>query len=107
MKLVTIIGIFRTTILQNRGFAGDYPLKKPSTKSQNAQLRLVTSSGERYKVLTHDHIFFSPNTDEQGDPLPEEERAQNFIISGTGSRYRILFFDAITGIDVGSASSNR
>jgi hypothetical protein len=68
---------------------------------------LVTSSGERYKVLTHDHIFFSPNTDEQGDPLPEEERAQNFIISGTGSRYRILFFDAITGIDVGSASSNR
>lgn len=45
--------------------------------------------------------------DEQGDPLPEEDRVQNFIVSGAGSRCRILFFDAITGIDVGTAPSNR
>jgi hypothetical protein len=68
---------------------------------------LVTSSGERYRVPTHDHIFFSPNTDELGAPLPDEDRAENFIVSGSGARYRILFFDAITGIDIGTAPSSR
>jgi hypothetical protein len=62
---------------------------------------VVTSSGERYRVLTHDHIFFSPNTDEEGNPLPEEDRAQSFILWGRGARHRVRFFDAITAIDFG------
>ena len=32
---------------------------------------LVAASGERYKVPTHDHIFFAPNVDDDGAPLPD------------------------------------
>jgi hypothetical protein len=64
--------------------------------------RLVTSSGERYKVPTRDHIFFPPNTDEDGIPIPESERAQSVCVFSRGVRHRFLFFDAITAIDVGT-----
>ena len=42
MKLVTIIGVFKLTILYNRGFAGDYLLKKGTKKIQNAEVGLAT-----------------------------------------------------------------
>jgi hypothetical protein len=78
-----------------------------ASASPFAPFTLITSNGERYRVFTRDHIFFSPNTNERGDPLPDEDRAQDFIVSGSGSRYRILFFDSITSIDTGVASSDR
>jgi hypothetical protein len=82
-------------------------IRELATASPFVPFTLTTSNGERYRVFTREHIFFSPNTDEQGHPLPDEDRAQDFIVSGSGSRYRILFFDAITGIDVGTAPSSR
>jgi hypothetical protein len=60
---------------------------------------LVSSSGERYKVPTQDHIFFAPNVDDDGSPLPDEERSQMFTVFARGSRVRHLFFDIITAID--------
>ena len=60
---------------------------------------LVASSGERYKVPSHDHIFFPPNVDDDGSPLPDEERSQMFIVVSRGSRVRHLFFDHITAIE--------
>ena len=61
---------------------------------------LVTFSGERLRVITGDHIKFSPNTDEEGNPLPEEQWAKSFILYGKGSRHRIVFFDAVSHLDV-------
>lgn len=45
---------------------------------------LVSSSGERYKVPTQDHIFFAPNVDDDGSPLPDEERSQMFTVFARG-----------------------
>ena len=61
----------------------------------------VTASGDRYKVPSPDHILFFPDTDEDGVPMTEEERAQWFIVYGQGPRHRLLFFESITAIDVG------
>ena len=61
----------------------------------------VTASGDRYKVPSPDHISFFPDTDEDGVPMTEEERAQWFIVYGQGPRHRLLFFEGITAIDVG------
>jgi hypothetical protein len=61
---------------------------------------LVTSSGERIKVSSGDHIFFNPNTDEQGHPLPERQWSDVFIVWGNGRRHRVVFFDAITHLDM-------
>jgi hypothetical protein len=72
---------------------------------------LVAASGERYKVPTHDHIFFAsaklagnhhpdaPNVDDDGASLPDEERSQMFTVFARGSRVRHLFFDLITAIE--------
>ena len=62
----------------------------------------VTTSGERYKVPTPDHISFFPDTDEDGVPMMEDERAQWFIVYGRGVRHRLLFFDAVSAIDAGA-----
>jgi hypothetical protein len=68
---------------------------------------LVTFSGERLKVITGDHIKFSPNTDEDGVLLPEDEWAQSFILYGKGSSHRIVFFDAVSYLDVNSDKAVR
>jgi hypothetical protein len=51
----------------------------------------VIASGDRYKVPSPDHISFFPDTDEDGVPVTEEERAQSFIVYGTGAKHRLLF----------------
>ena len=71
------------------------------TKTPFVPFTLVTASGERYKVPTSDHIFFFPDTDEDGVLQVEEERAQSFMVFGKSVSYRLLFFDAITAIDLG------
>ena len=76
-------------------------IREVATKAPFVPFTLVTASGERYKVPTPDHIFFFPDTDEDGVLKSEEERAQCFIVSGNGVRYRVLFFDTITAIDLG------
>jgi len=60
---------------------------------------LVTASGERYKVPTHDHIFFAPNIDDDGSPVPDEDRSSMFTVFAHGSRVRHLFFDLISAIE--------
>jgi len=60
---------------------------------------LVTASGDRHKVPTEDHIFFAPNVDDDGSPLPDEERSPIFTAFARGSRVRHLFFDLITAIE--------
>jgi|ERR1700740_390448 hypothetical protein len=77
-------------------------LREVATRAPFFPFTFVTS-GERYKVPTRDHIPFFPETDEDGVPQAEEERAQCFIVFGKGSRQRLLFFDTVTAIDLGSA----
>jgi hypothetical protein len=60
---------------------------------------LVAASGERYKVPTHDHIFFAPNIDDDGSRLADEECSSMFTVFARGSRVRHLFFDLITAIE--------
>jgi hypothetical protein len=48
-KLVTINGIFQITMLSNRGFAGDHPLKKGPKKFQNAEVRLKATAPNRQR----------------------------------------------------------
>jgi hypothetical protein len=76
-------------------------IREVATKAPFIPFTLVTASGERYKVPTPDHIFFFPDTDEDGVLQTEEEIAQCFIVYGKGVRYRLLFFDTITAIDLG------
>ena len=77
-------------------------IRDVATRAPFVPFTLVTTSGERYKVPTPDHISFFPDTDEDGVLQTEEERAQCFIVFGKGSRQRNLFFDAITAIDLGA-----
>jgi hypothetical protein len=76
-------------------------IREVATKAPFVPFTLVTASGERYKVPTPDHIFFFPDTDEDGVLQAEEERPQSFIVYGKGVRYRLPFFDTITAIDLG------
>ncbi len=47
---------------------------------------IVTTSGARYRVPSGDHIIFVPDTDENGEALPEEQRpAVFFSFSAAGS----------------------
>lgn len=80
-------------------------IREVATQAPFVPFTLVTASGERYKVPTSDHISFFPDSDEDGVPQPEEERAQCFILFGKGSRQRLLFFDTITAIDLGGLPS--
>jgi hypothetical protein len=76
-------------------------IREVATKAPFIPFTLVTASGERYKVPTSDHIFFFPDTDEDGVLQTKEETAQYFIVHGKGVRHRLLFFHTITAIDLG------
>ena len=78
-------------------------IREVATRAPFVRFTVVTSSGERYKVPTPDHISFFPDTDEDGLLQAEEEKAQCFIVFAKGSRQRLLFFDTVTAIDLGSA----
>jgi hypothetical protein len=80
-------------------------IREFATRAPFVPFTVVTASSERYKVPTPDHIFFFPDTDEDGVRQAEEERARCFMVFGKGVRYRLLFFDTITAIDLGSAPS--
>jgi hypothetical protein len=60
---------------------------------------IVTGSGARYRVPTLDHLIFAPITDENGRPLPEEERPAAFQLFSRGSSYHWIFFDAVEAIE--------
>lgn len=45
----------------------------------------VTTSGERYKVPTPDHISFFPDTDEDGVPMIRIEASFRYMLSGSGA----------------------
>jgi hypothetical protein len=61
---------------------------------------LVTSSGERIKVETSDHIDLAPIIDKNGRPIPEKQWSDIFIVWGNGRRHRVVFFDAINHLDM-------
>ncbi len=60
---------------------------------------IVTGSGARYRVPSGDHLFFAPDTDENGLPLPEEERPAAFQLFSRGISYRWIFFEAVEAIE--------
>ena len=60
---------------------------------------IVTGSGARYRVPNGDHLFFAPDTDENGLPLPEQERPAAFQVFGRGISCRWVFFSAVEAID--------
>jgi|GEM_PF-6111036 hypothetical protein len=62
-------------------------------------MKSIETSGERYKVPTHDHILFVPNVDADGSPLTDEERSSMFTVFVCGTRGRHQFFDLITAIE--------
>ena len=66
---------------------------------------IVTSSGERLRVQTGDHIHFDPNLDLAGHPLPDEERSPIFTVYGNGKRIRLVYFESIDHFEVASESA--
>jgi hypothetical protein len=60
---------------------------------------LVTASGERVKVRSHDHINLPPLEDEDGQPLTDTQRADFFQVWGNGQRYRWVAFNALNIIE--------
>jgi hypothetical protein len=60
---------------------------------------IVTVSGARHRVLSGDHLIFAPDTDEDGYPLPEEERPAAFQLFSRGIRHKWIFFDSVEALD--------
>jgi hypothetical protein len=67
---------------------------------------IVTNSGARYRVPSGDHLFFPPDTDEEGAPLPLEERSQAFQLFSRGVRYHWIFFDTVAAVEDFKPPSN-
>jgi hypothetical protein len=59
----------------------------------------VTTSGARYRVPSGDHLIFAPETDDEGQPLPEAERPAAFQLFSRGLRYHWIFFDAVEAVE--------
>ena len=78
IELVTIIGIFQNTMLQNRGFAGGYPSKNGSKKSQNAEVRLAG----RARVYTVAKVYkLKPETIELIRMIAESNKCTESAVS--------------------------
>ena len=60
---------------------------------------LVTTSGDRVKVHSHDHINLPPLEDENGFRLEDTQRADFFQVWGNGQRYRWVAFVAVNIIE--------
>jgi hypothetical protein len=60
-----------------------------------APFTITTSSGERYKVRTADHISLKPEPSHKRD-----KRSPYFMIWSDGTSSRWVFFDAITGVEI-------
>ena len=67
---------------------------------------IVTTSGARYRVPSGDHIIFVPDTDENGEALPEEQRPAVFQLFSRGVRYHWIFFDAVAAVEDFKVPSN-
>lgn len=71
----------------------------------NHPFTLVTSSGERVKVRSHDHIILPPDEDEDGRSLEDNERADFFQVWGNGQRYRWVAFGSVNIIETQAPSN--
>ena len=60
---------------------------------------LVTASGDRVKVRSHDHIFLPPVIDVNGIPLGDASRSDLFQVWSNGIRYRWITFASINIIE--------
>jgi hypothetical protein len=60
---------------------------------------LVTASGERVKVRSHEHIFLPPTEDENGLVLQDENRSDFFEVWSDGRRKRLVAFASINIIE--------
>jgi len=67
---------------------------------------IITTSGARYRVPTTDHLIFAPDTDETGEPLPENERPAAFQLFSRGVHHRWIFFDTVETLDDFKPSTN-
>jgi hypothetical protein len=60
---------------------------------------IVTHSGARFRVPSGDHLIFAPDTDEDGQPLEEEDRPAAFQLFSRGISSRWIFFDSVETLD--------
>lgn len=65
----------------------------------NHPFTLITASGDRIKVQSHDHIILPPLVDEDGDEVVDEERSDFFQVWSNGRRYRWVSFASINIIE--------
>jgi hypothetical protein len=68
--------------------------------SQQKPFALVTQSGERVKVRSHDHIFLPPFEDENGKPLRDVSRSDFFEVWSNGLSSRWVAFKSINIIEI-------
>ena len=66
---------------------------------RGAPFTLVTSSGERVRVRSRDHIFLPPLTDDTGQPLTGADRSDLFEVWSNGRRKRLIAFSSINIIE--------
>lgn len=65
----------------------------------NRPFTLVTSSGERIKVRSHDHIILPPRENENGTALRDKNRSDFFQVWSNGQSYRWVAFSSINIIE--------
>ena len=65
----------------------------------NHPFTLVTASGTRIKVQSHDHIILPPLVDENGLDLEDDSRSDFFQVWSNGRRYRWVAFASINIIE--------
>jgi hypothetical protein len=71
----------------------------------NHPFTLVTASGARIKVQSHDHIILPPLVDENGAGLDDRDRSDFFQVWSNGRRYRWVAFTSINIIEAQSPTT--
>jgi hypothetical protein len=66
---------------------------------------VVTASGDRVKIRSHDHIDLPPLEDENGLPLDDNQRADFFKVWTDGRHHRWVAFDSINIIEAQAPTS--
>ena len=62
-------------------------------------ITIVTASGERIKVRSHDHMILPPLIDENGNKLEDNERSEFFQVWSDGRHFRWVAFTSINIIE--------
>ena len=77
-------------------------IRELAQASPFAPFTITTTSGERYRVHTADHLSLKPEPSRKSD-----KRAPYFMIWSDGASSRWVFFDAITGLEISPVVAKR